>query len=57
MRNIIKPGEVFTFSQGIIKPDTFKKPAHAKDSSFTITFTEHSKIQLAVDNESISEAK
>lgn len=54
MKNIIKPGEVFTFSQGIIKPDTYKKPSHQKDSSFTITFTEHSKIQLAVDNDTIS---
>lgn len=32
MSKIIQEGEVYTFSQGIIKVDTYKTPAHPKDS-------------------------
>ena len=45
---------MYTFTQGIIKKDTYKKPSHEKDSPYTINFNEHSRIQMAFDDGSIS---
>lgn len=54
MRDILKDGEVYIFSGGMVKLDTYKKPAHEKDSKFSIIFQEHSKIELAEDDGTIS---
>lgn len=39
----------------MVKVDTYKTPAHPKDSEYTINFTEHSKIHLATNDNSIKE--
>lgn len=53
MKDSVNEGEVYTFSRGSIKMDTYKTPAHAKDSPYSITFNEQSSINLTTNDDSI----